>query len=65
MVLGRAFALARALRGTETLVQVVTGGTASGREVVVSDAGFTLSLNGGSPRSLDNIDDVVHALAGS
>jgi histidyl-tRNA synthetase len=63
--LARAFALAVALRESRALVRVTTGGPGSGREVVVSEGGFTLSLNGGKPKRLNDIADVVRAVAGS
>jgi histidyl-tRNA synthetase len=62
--LGRAFALARALRSGETLVEVVTASGGSGREVVVTDAGFELTSNGGSPKKLSDIPEVVRAVSG-
>jgi histidyl-tRNA synthetase len=63
--LARAFALAVALRESRALVRVTTSGAASGREVVVSAGGFTLSLNGGKPKRLNDIADVVRAVSGS
>jgi histidyl-tRNA synthetase len=62
--LARAFALARALRAGETMVQVVTAASGGGREIVVTDAGYELTLNGGSPKKLTDIPDVVRAVAG-
>lgn len=62
--LGRAFALARALRSGETTVEVVTASGTSGREVLVTDAGYELTLNGGSPKRLSDIPEVVRAVAG-
>jgi len=61
--LSRAFALARELRQGSTSVQVVSGAPAGGREVVVSEAGYTLALNGGSPLQLSDIADVVRELS--
>jgi histidyl-tRNA synthetase len=42
-----------------------TGGTGSGREVIVSEGGFTLSLNGGKSKRLADIADVVRAVSPS
>jgi histidyl-tRNA synthetase len=63
--LARAFALAVALRESQALVRVTAGGTAGGREVVVSDGAFLLSLNGGKPKRLAGIAAVVRAVSGS
>ena len=63
--LARAFALAVALRESRAFVRVTAGDAGSGREVVVSAGGFTLSLNGGKPKRLNDIADVVRAVSGS
>ncbi len=63
--LTRAFALAVVLRESRALVRVTAGGAAGGREVVVSEGGFLLSLNGGKPKRLAGIADVVRAVSGS
>lgn len=62
--LARAFALARALRSGETSVQVVTTSNGGAREIVVTTAGYELTLNGGSPKKLADIPDVVRAVSG-
>lgn len=62
--LARAFALARALRSGETSVQVVTASNGGGREIVVTAAGYELTLNGGSPKKLTDIPAVVRAVSG-
>jgi histidyl-tRNA synthetase len=68
--LGRAFALAVALREARATVQVVGKGpspdqSAANREVLVSGGAFTLSLNGGKPKKLTDIAEVVRAVAGA
>jgi histidyl-tRNA synthetase len=63
--LARAFALAVALRESQALIRVTTGGAVSGREVIVSEGAFLLSLNGGKPKRLAGIADVVRAVSGS
>ncbi len=63
--LASAFALAVALRESRALVRVTTGGAGSGREVVVSEGSFMLSLNGGNPKRLNDIAEVVRAVSGS
>ncbi len=63
--LARAFALAVALRESQALVRVTTGGTVSGRDVIVSEGAFLLSLNGGKPKRLGGIAEVVRAVSGS
>jgi histidyl-tRNA synthetase len=62
--LARAFALAVALRESQALIRVTTGGAVSGREVIVSEGAFLLSLNG-KPKRLAGIADVVRAVSGS
>jgi histidyl-tRNA synthetase len=42
-----------------------TPGAAGGREIVVSEGAFLLSLNGGKPKRLAGIADVVRAVSGS
>jgi histidyl-tRNA synthetase len=63
--LARAFALAVALRECQALVRVTTGAASSGREVTVSEGAFLLSLNGGKPKRLAGIAEVVRAVSGS
>ncbi len=63
--LARAFALAVALRESHIFVRVTAAAATSGREVVVSPGGFDLSLNGGKPKRLGEIADVVRAVSGS
>ena len=41
------------------------GGAVGGRDVIVSEGAFLLSLNGGKPKRLNDIADVVRAVAGS
>jgi histidyl-tRNA synthetase len=62
--LARAFALARALRSGETLVQVVIGPQAGAREIEVTESGYVVTLNGGSPQKIGEIADVVRAVSG-
>jgi histidyl-tRNA synthetase len=63
--LGRALALALALREKQRPVKItsVGQGPRPDREVVVSGGAFTLSLNGGKPRKLSDIAAVVRAVA--
>lgn len=65
--LGRAYALATALR--EANAAVIVGKSpspdSSGREVVVSGGSFSLSLNGGKPKKLNDIAEVVRAVTGA
>lgn len=73
--LGQAFALAVALREAKTRVLVTTGETIRAgalpheekgdREVIVSGGAFTLSVNGGKPKTLGGIAEVVRAVAGA
>jgi histidyl-tRNA synthetase len=68
--LGQAFALAVALREAKASVNIVGQGpcpdpSAGDREVVVSGGAFTLSLNGGKPKKLGDIAEVVRAVAGA
>ena len=63
--LARAFALAVALRESRALVRVTAGGAVSGREVIVSEGVFLLSLNGGKSKRLARIAEVVRAVSGS
>lgn len=64
--LGRAFALAAALR--EAGVAVRAGAlthSVSDREVVISGEVFSLSLNGNKPKKLNDIAEVVRAVTGA
>lgn len=63
--LGRAFALAMALREAQTLVRVTTGGGGPGPEVVVSGGAYHIALNGGKPRKVTDVADAVRAVTGS
>ncbi len=63
--LGRAFALAKALREHDAAVLVVTGGPAGRRDVRVTGAGFTFTANGSAPREFSDIAQVVAAVSGS
>jgi histidyl-tRNA synthetase len=62
--LGRAFALALALRQGETSVRVAGEPEAGGSEVVVSDEEYVVSLNGAPSQRLREIDDVIRAVSG-
>lgn len=64
---GRAFALALALREKQVQVQVVGGGklTGGGREVVVAGGTFALSQDGRKAHKLSDIAEVVRAVAGA
>ncbi|HUF53975.1 MAG TPA: ATP phosphoribosyltransferase regulatory subunit [Dehalococcoidia bacterium] len=58
-----AFALAVALRRQNLAVEV--GGAARGRHITVSGDGFSVSVNGGSPRKAATIDEAVAAVSGA
>jgi histidyl-tRNA synthetase len=64
--LGQAFALATALREANAAVTVGKGPSPdTAREVVVSGGSFALSLNGGKPKKLSDIAEVVRAVTGA
>jgi histidyl-tRNA synthetase len=62
--MGRAFALAVALRQAQTLVRV-TAGAQGEAQVVVSGGAFHVSMNGGKPRKVTEIAEAVRVVAGS
>lgn len=63
--LGKAFALAVALRAASAAVRVTTGGEAGERDIVVAADEFSLSLNGGKPKRFNEVADVVRAVKGA
>ena len=62
--LAAAFRLASALRGAGRQVDVAAGREAAALwQAVATDGGFVLSKDGGAPRRLASVDDVVRAIA--
>jgi histidyl-tRNA synthetase len=63
--LGRAMALAVALREAGIAVKAGASPEQSPREVLVAEGVFSLSLNGSKPRKLNDIAEVVRAVTGA